>query len=107
MDIKTFENNLDGALKQRIIAAAAKRIEDLVNKAQFTINDIGTLVGASHGAVKARADKIADAAGIIDAVLSGVRSSSKKTINPESVKSFIDSMSPEEREKFLAELNHG
>lgn len=107
MEVKTFENNLDGALKQRIIADAAKRIESLVNKAQLTINDIAALVGASHGAVKARANKIADAAGIADAILSGLRSSGKKKLNAESVKTFLDSMGKEERERFLAELNHG
>lgn len=104
-ELKVFANNLNDGLKAKLRDAATKRIETLLAKADLTCNDIAALVGVSHGSIKARSEKIADVAGIVDAVLSGARSSTKKKPSEESVKTFLSSMSPEEREKFLAELN--
>ena len=104
-ELKVFANNLNDGMKDRIRDAAAKRIEALLAKGDLTCNDIAALVGVSHGSVKARSEKIADVAGMVDAILSGARSASKKKPTQESVKTFLSSMSPEEREKFLAELN--
>lgn len=104
--VKLFDNNLDDGLKDRIRTANANRVEEILDKAQLSSGDIATLAGVSYGSVKARAKSIADAAGIVDAILSGARTSTKKAPSVESVKSFLDSLSPEEKEKFLAELNH-
>lgn len=50
-----FQNDLSEELKDRIKAEAAKRIDELVVKDEFSINDIAQLAGVSHGSIKGRA----------------------------------------------------
>ena len=104
-ETKLFDNNLSDGLKGRIRDAAAKRIEALLTKDKLSCNDIAALAGVFLGAVKARPKQIADVAGIVDAIFSGARSASGKKPSTESIKTFLASMNPEERDRFLAELN--
>jgi hypothetical protein len=99
-----FQNDLPEELKERIKAEAAKRIEELVAKDEFSINDIAQLAGVSHGSIKGRAKSLASAADIVTAVLDGARSGGTRKPSVDSVKSLLDSMTPEEKQKFLAEL---
>lgn len=101
----SFANDLSDELKNRIKEEAAKRIDTLVEAAEFSMNDLAQLAGVSHGSVKGRAKTMASAAQIIEAILNGSRVGGKrKQASVESVKSFIDSLDPEKKAAFLAEL---
>ena len=100
----SFVNDLTDEVKDRIRAAAKDRIETLLAAQEFTINNLAQLVGVTHGSIKNRSKSLASAEAIVTAVLNGERATSKKTANPESIKSFIDSLSAEDKAKFLAEL---
>lgn len=100
-----FANDLSDELKQKIRDAAAKRIDELLEAPEFSINDIAQLSGVSHGSVKGRAKTLASAADIVEAILSGTRAGGgKKAPSVEAVKSFIDSLDPDAKAKFMAEL---
>ncbi len=107
-EVKTglrFANDLSDELKDRIKTEAAKRVEELVDKEEFTVNDLAQLAGVAHGSIKGRAKTLASAADIVTAVLDGVRASgSGRKPSTESVKSLLDSMSPEQKAAFLAQL---
>lgn len=103
-NVKTFANDIGDDLKARIKDEAAKRIDELLLQEQFTMNDISALCGISHGSVKSRAKSIDSAAGIVTAVLDGKRTGGKqKAVNQASVKAMLESMTAEERSKFLNE----
>lgn len=99
-----FANDFSDKLKDRIKAEAAKRIEELLEQTEFSMNDLSQLAGVSHGSVKGRAKTLASASDIVTAVLDGVRATGTRKPSTESVKSLLDSMSPEQKQKFLAEL---
>lgn len=100
-----FANDLSDELKQKVRDAAAKRIDELLEAPEFSINDIAQLSGVSHGSVKGRAKTLASAADIVEAILSGTRAGGgKKAPSVEAVKSFIDSLDPDAKAKFMAEL---
>lgn len=100
-----FANDLSDELKQKIRDAAAQRIDELLKAPEFSINDIAQLSGVSHGSVKGRAKTLASAADIVEAILSGARAGGgKKAPSVEAVKSFIDSLDPDAKAKFMAEL---
>jgi hypothetical protein len=100
-----FQNDLTDELKTRIKEEAAKRFEELVEQDEFSINDIAQLAGVSHGSIKGRANTLASAADIVTAVLDGVRATGgSRKPSTESVKSLLDSMTPEQKAAFLAQL---
>lgn len=101
-----FANDLSDEVKARIKEEAAKRVEALVEKDEFSINDIAQLAGVSHGSVKGRAKKLASASDIVTAILDGTRASASGPRKPsvESIKSFLDSLDEEAKAKFMAEL---
>lgn len=100
-----FTNDLDDELKARIKDEAAKRIEELLEKPEFSVNDLAQLSGVSHGSVKGRAKSLAGAAEIVTAILNGERATGiGRKPSKDSVKSLLDSMTPEEKQKFLADL---
>lgn len=102
--VKIFANDINDELKGRIKEEAAKRIDEILLQQSFTTNDISALCGISHGSVKSRAKSIDSAAGIITAVLDGKRTGGKqKAVNQASVKAMLESMTAEERAKFLNE----
>ena len=68
-----FANDFNDELKDRIKAEAAKRIEELLEQTDFSMNDLSQLAGVSHGSVKGRAKTLASASDIVTAVLDGVR----------------------------------
>jgi 4-diphosphocytidyl-2C-methyl-D-erythritol kinase len=107
-EVKTgirFTNDFDDELKAKIKEAAAKRIDELLEADEFSINDIAQLAGVSHGSVKGRAKTLASAAEIVNAILSGTRAGgTKKAPSMDSIKSFVESLDPEAKSKFLAEL---
>lgn len=107
-EVKTgirFANDFDDELKAKIKEAAAKRIDELLEADEFSINDIAQLAGVSHGSVKGRAKTLASAAEIVNAILSGTRAGgTKKAPSMDSIKSFVESLDPEAKAKFLAEL---
>ncbi|WP_407448675.1 hypothetical protein [Fibrobacter sp.] len=104
VEIQTFTNDIDDALKERIRETAAKRIEELLEKPVLTRGDLVHLAGVAHGSIKSRAEKFSSAAELITAVLDGVRASGTRQPSVESVKSFLDSLSPEDKAKFLAQI---
>lgn len=100
-----FVNDLSDELKSRIKDEAAKRLEELLGKEEFSLNDLSQLSGVSHGSVKGRAKTLASASEIVAAILDGTRTGSKgKKPNVDSIKSFLDSLDADARAKFLAEL---
>lgn len=100
-----FQNDLTDELKARIKDEAAERFEELVEQDDFSINDIAQLAGVSHGSIKGRAKTLASAADIVTAVLDGVRATGGyRKPSTESVKSLLDSMTPEQKAAFLAQL---
>lgn len=99
-----FANDFSDELKDRIKVEAAKRIEELLEQTEFSMNDLSQLTGVSHGSVKGRAKTLASASDIVTAVLDGVRATGTRKPSTESVKSLLDSMTPEQKQKFLAEL---
>lgn len=101
-----FANDLSDEVKARIKEEAAKRVEALVEKDEFSINDIAQLAGVSHGSVKGRAKKLASASDIVTAILDGTRASASGPRKPsvDSIKSFLDSLDEEAKAKFMAEL---
>lgn len=101
-----FANDLSEEVKARIKEEAAKRVEALVEKDEFSINDIAQLAGVSHGSVKGRAKKLASASDIVTAILDGTRASASGPRKPsvDSIKSFLDSLDDEAKAKFMAEL---
>lgn len=107
-EVKTgirFANDFDDELKAKIKEAAAKRIDELLEADEFSINDIAQLAGVSHGSVKGRAKTLASAAEIVNAILSGTRAGgTKKAPSMDSIKSFVESLDPDAKAKFLAEL---
>lgn len=101
-----FANDLSDEVKARIKEEAAKRIEALVEKEEFSVNDIAQIAGVSHGSVKGRAKKLASAQDIVTAILDGTRASASGPRKPsvDSIKSFLDSLDEEAKAKFMAEL---
>ena len=101
-----FANDLSDELKARIKEEAAKRVDELLELTEFSMGNIVQLAGVSHSSVKSRAKTLSSAADIITAILNGERANggTKKAPSTESIKSFLDSLSAEDRAKFLAEL---
>lgn len=103
-EVQTFTNDLDDELKNRILEEGETRLKELMAKPVFTKGDLVQLAGVSHGSIKSRAEKLSSAAEIIKAVFDGVRASGTRAPTVESVKSFLDSLSEEEKKAFLAQI---
>lgn len=103
-EVQTFTNDLDDALKARILEEADARLKELMAKPVLTKGDLVQLAGVSHGSIKSRAEKLTSAAEIITAVFDGVRASGTRVPTVESVKSFLDSLSEDEKKAFLAQI---
>lgn len=103
-EVQTFTNDLDAELKNRILEEADTRLKELMAKPVLTKGDLVQLAGVSHGSIKSRAEKLSSAAEIIKAVFDGVRASGTRVPTVESVKSFLDSLSEEEKKAFLAQI---
>lgn len=104
VEAQVFTNDIDEALKERIKAEAADRIAQILDKPTLTRGDLVHLAGVSNGSIKSRAESIGSAAGIITAIFDGVRATGTRKPSVESVKSFLDSLTPEEKQKFLAQI---
>lgn len=104
VEVQTFTNDIDEELKERIRNEAAARVNEILAKPTLTRGDLVHLAGVSHGSIKSRAQKIGSAAEIVKAVLDGVRAEATRTPSVESVKSFLDSLSPEDKQKFLDQI---
>lgn len=104
VEVQTFTNDIDEELKERIRKEAADRVNEILAKPTLTRGDLVHLAGVSHGSIKSRAQKIGSAAEIVKAVLDGVRAEATRTPSVESVKSFLDSLSPEDKQKFLDQI---
>lgn len=104
-EVQTFTNDLDDELKARILEEADSRLKELMAKPVLTKGDLVQLAGVSHGSIKSRAEKLSSAAEIIKAVFDGVRASGTRVPTVESVKSFLDSLSEEEKKAFLAQIS--
>ena len=103
-EIQQFTNDISDELKARIREEAAKRIDEILDKPALTRGDLVHLAGVSHGSIKSRAEKFSSASELITAVLDGVRATGTRQPSVESVKSFLDSLSPEDKAKFLAQI---
>lgn len=100
-----FANDFTPETKQRIRDEAAKRIDALLEKAEFSFNDLSQLSGVAHGSVKGRAKTLASAEAIVTAILNGERAAGgARKPSVDSIKSFLESLDPEARAKMLAEL---
>lgn len=104
VEAQVFTNDIDESLKERIKDEAAKRIAEILDKPTLTRGDLVHLAGVSNGSIKSRAESIGSAAGIITAIFDGVRATGTRKPSIESVKSFLDSLTPEEKQKFLAQI---
>lgn len=104
VEAQVFTNDIDESLKARIKDEAAKRIAEILDKPTLTRGDLVHLAGVSNGSIKSRAESIGSASGIITAIFDGVRASGTRKPSVESVKSFLDSLTPEEKQKFLAQI---
>lgn len=104
VEAQVFTNDIDESLKNRIKDEAAKRIGEILDKPTLTRGDLVHLAGVSNGSIKSRAESIGSAAGIITAIFDGVRATGTRKPSVESVKSFLDSLTPEEKQKFLAQI---
>lgn len=104
VEAQVFTNDIDESLKERIKDEAAKRIAEILDKPTLTRGDLVHLAGVSNGSIKSRAESIGSAAGIITAIFDGVRATATRKPSVESVKSFLDSLTPEEKQKFLAQI---
>ena len=104
VEAQVFTNDIDESLKERIKDEAAKRIAEILDKPTLTRGDLVHLAGVSNGSIKSRAESIGSAAGIITAIFDGVRATGARKPSVESVKSFLDSLTPEEKQKFLAQI---
>lgn len=104
VEAQVFTNDIDESLKDRIKDEAAKRIAEILDKPTLTRGDLVHLAGVSNGSIKSRAESIGSAAGIITAIFDGVRATGTRKPTVESVKSFLDSLTPEEKQKFLAQI---
>lgn len=104
VEAQVFTNDIDESLKERIKDEAAKRIAEILDKPTLTRGDLVHLAGVSNGSIKSRAESIGSAAGIITAIFDGVRATGTRKPSVESVKSFLDSLTPEEKQKFLAQI---
>lgn len=105
VQVQTFTNDIDDTLKARIRDEAAKKVDELLEKPVLTRGDLVHLAGVSHGSIKSRAEKMGSAAEIITAVFDGVRAEAVRTPSVASVKSFLESLSPEEKQKFLDQIS--
>lgn len=103
-EAQVFTNDIDESLKERIKDEAAERIAEILKKPTLTRGDLVHLAGVSNGSIKSRAQSIGSAAGIITAIFDGVRATGTRKPSVESVKSFLDSLSPEEKAAFLAQI---
>lgn len=104
VEAQVFTNDIDESLKARIKDEAAERIATILDKPTLTRGDLVHLAGVSNGSIKSRAESIGSAAGIITAIFDGVRATGTRKPSVESVKSFLDSLTPEEKQKFLAQI---
>ena len=104
VEAQVFTNDIDESLKERIKDEAAKRIAEILDKPTLTRGDLVHLAGVSNGSIKSRAESIGSAAGIITAIFDGVRATGTRKPSVESVKSFLDSLTPEEKQEFLAQI---
>lgn len=104
VEAQVFTNDIDESLKERIKDEAAKRIAEILDKPTLTRGDLVHLAGVSNGSIKSRAESIGSAAGIITAIFDGVRATGTRKPSVESVKSFLDSLTPEEKQKFLVQI---
>lgn len=104
VEAQVFTNDIDESLKKRIKDEAANRIVEILGKPTLTRGDLVHLAGVSNGSIKSRAESIGSAAGIITAIFDGVRATGTRKPSVESVKSFLDSLTPEEKQKFLAQI---
>lgn len=100
-----FANDFSDEVKARIKDEAYKRIDALVEAEELSANELGFLAGVSHGSIKSRAKTMVSAQEIVLAILDGMRASSgTRKPSADSVKSFLASLSEEERAQFLAQL---
>lgn len=103
-EVQQFTNDISDELKARIREEAANRVDEILGKPTLTRGDLVHLAGVSHGSIKSRAAKFNSASELITAILDGVRASGTRQPSVESVKSFLDSLSPEDKAKFLAQI---
>ena len=103
-EAQVFTNDIDESLKERIKDEAAKRIAEILDKPTLTRGDLVHLAGVSNSSIKSRAQSIGSAAGIITAIFDGVRATGTRKPSVESVKSFLGSLSPEQKAAFLAQI---
>ena len=101
---KRLKNDIPEDLKARIRDEVTKRIESLLQQEDFSTNDMSQLTGIAHGSVRARTKTMSSAAEIITAVFNGTRKSPSGKPTVQSVKALVESMTPEERTRFLAEI---
>ena len=105
VQVQTFTNDISEELKARIRAEGVKRIDEILEQPTLTRGDLVHLAGVSHGSIKSRAEKMNSAAEIITAIFDGVRAEGVRTPSVASVKSFLESLSPEEKQKFLDQVS--
>lgn len=102
-----FTNDFSDADKQAVKDFVNKEVDKTLAQPQLTINDLTHLAQVAHGSIKSRSKSTSSAREIVLGVINGVRAERSPIVNKESAKSFINSLSPEEKEAYLKELLGG
>ena len=99
-----FTNDFTDADKEVIRAAVAKNVEEILEIPALSANNLSHLAQVAHGSITSRARQTISAREIVLGVISGTRATRTPSVNTVSVKSFIDSLSPEDKQKMLDDL---
>ena len=99
-----FVNDFTDDDKAAIKKAVSEKIDELLDEPELSINDMSHLAQVAHGSIKSRAKQTGSAREIVLGVLNGTRSTRTPSVNATSVKTFIASLSDEDKQKMLDEI---
>lgn len=99
---KEFVNDFTLEDKGAIRDFVSKTVNDILGLSVLTINDLTHLACVGHGSIKNRGLRTSSAREIVMGAIAGTRKPSQ--LGTKSVVSYIQKLSPEEKEKLLAQL---
>lgn len=99
-----FTNDFSDDDKQTIRDTVSKNIDSILELPVLSANNLSHLAQVAHGSITSRARQTKSPREIVMGVISGTRAARTPSVNAVSVKSFIDSLSAEEKQKMLDEI---
>lgn len=102
--IPQYTNDLSDADKETIVKYVNDNVKDILAQPALSTNNLCHIAQVSHGSIKSRGKLTSSAREIVMGVINGTRATRTPALNTTSVKSFIDSLPPEEKERMLKEL---